>query len=277
MLELGAAMPLIIKSMPPEAIKSLPPVDIHNWPNDAVAWWTLKAAIAAFVIGLLTLAAVVRQIWLAVQALNLANQELDVANKTLKLATDELELTSRTLTATNESNSLVSESLLYTRRQSERLFRSADLRLYSNATIEGSPPPNRGGMVQPTILKLFVANNGRRSARGAMVQLLLPPGLVLHLTPAMRAQWAELQGWNDGYRLFALFERRLEQTFFPGAVQGGFEAEFQHLGTIDAILWRLLYDDGITPRDGTFAKLATTQTLDRTNIIAGMPPPVEGS
>ena len=92
----------------------------------------------------------------------------------------------------------------------------------------------------------------------------------------MQGLWAELQDWNDGERLGKLYERRLEQTFFPRTVQGGFEAVFLHSAQAEKpIRWRLLYDDGITPRDMPFAPLATMQTLDRTNIIADVPPPVQ--
>ena len=269
-------MPVVVRSMTPEAVRTLPHIFISNWPNEAVERWTLYAAIIAGLIALLTLAAVGWQIWLARRALTLAREELEAANKTLKLASDELNLTGQALDATNSSNALVRESLEYAKKQSEYLLRRADLRLYADFTIGGTPPPRQAGNYDNVVpVTFFIANNGDNSARGASVQLLLPPGLLLAITrEPMRGAWDELQDWNDGERQWKHYERRLNKTFFPRSVQSGFVALFVHAGTSESdVRWRLLYDDGITPTDMPFAPLRTMATLDRTNIMAGVPPP----
>jgi hypothetical protein len=247
-------------------------------------------AIAAVVVSILTLIGVGWQIRLARRtvdltrdelkltnaALDLTSQELELAKASLNLTTKELDLTNETLLATQESSRLVQESLTYAREQSERLQRSSDLHFYADLVVEGAPTPAVARTNPSLTLKTYLANYGSKSADGAVVQLLFPPGLSLYLTHQTVSDWGDLGFWWDGMIRRKHWERRLTQKFYPGTLQYAFDVPIWHSERpADGILWRVLYDDGVTPPGGVFTRLTTLTALDRTKLIASVPPPAD--
>ena len=219
----------------------MPPVQVSNWPPpDQIAWWTLRVAITGAAIAFVTFVAVGFQISLARDALNLANRELTATNATLDLAKEELAATTEGLKVTQESNSLVKQSLDHAREQSAYLSRRASLHLFSDAFLGG--------------LKLYIANcvahgNGR-SARGAAVQIVVRPGVVVQFPGG--PNWSPLPDWWDGTANRKQYEIALSQVFFPGTLQYGFPLFVAGPKDESSISWRLLYDDGVTPDAGNY-------------------------
>jgi hypothetical protein len=269
------AMPVIVQSAAPEVIRSLPPVRVANWPGPGfVGWVTLAVAIV-------TMGGVAFQIALANGALDLARKELAATNETLKLARQELDATNSALVVTQASNTLVEESLRYAREQSAYIARKAELHLFSNFLVRGVPPA--ANMMEHTRLTFYVANyltnQQGRSARNPSVQLLFPPGLDIYPRAALSLPddlpVTELPDWYDGTTQWKQYEARLDGTFFPGTLQSAFDLLLLHTKELSSgVLWRLLYDDGVTPAGGAYTALTTLDGLDRSRLVASIPPPI---
>jgi len=238
-------MPVVVRSAVPEVIKSLPPVQVSNFPNDAVAWWTLYAAITAAVVALLTLAAVGWQIWLAAEALRQAQKELVAAEHQLKV--------------TEQSNALVLEELGYSRTQAQDVRRKAKLSLWNNRhRIESYHLVVNGDEERQTItVNLWLFNEGERTARDATIFLWLP--------------WPEwsIPYWNgfsnpvepfaeQGFRVIANVPVN-GRKYWNVAVDVPFPT-YPHVERLaltfemvvpvpysGSVLWRVGYDDGIEP------------------------------
>lgn len=281
-LVVQSAAPLVLKSLPPVKMGAGPatglPVNVTNWPQpDLVVWITMGVAIA-------TLFGVGYQIWLSYRALVLANDELAATNKTLDLARKELEATNSALAVTQESNALVEESLRYAREQSAHIARKAELHLFSNALMRGAPlPPPAPDAANNARLTFYVANyltsQQGKSAQSASIQILFPPGLSLFAYPGLSQPsdlaLTALPDWYDGTTSWKQYEGHLQQTFFPGTLQSAFSLLVRHTAELSGgILWRLLYDDGVTPSGGSYTALTTLDALDRSRLVAGIPPPV---
>lgn len=246
----------------------MPPVSVNNWPGpDFAAWLT-------FAIGLVTLAAVGYQI-------RLARKALKATNDTLDLAREELTATKETLDATRNSNELVQESLRYAREQSDVLARRATLWLFSAFDIAGLAAP----FGQPANIHrrtFHVANyltDGKgKSAHGASIVLLFPPGIVPSFESVeIRDQfgWQQIADWDDGGVRWQQWQGTLSDAFFPGALKAVFRLGLRHIGHVQHTMrWRLVYDDGLTPADGTFLPL--TSDVDPTRLAAGVPSDILG-
>jgi hypothetical protein len=241
-------LPVVVRSMVPEVVKSLPPVQVSNFPSDAVAWWTLYAAIAAAVVALLTLAAVGWQIWLAAEALRQAQKELVAAETQLKV--------------TEQSNALVLEELEYSRTQAQDVRRKAKLSLWNNRHRIGAYylVVTSEEQVEEITVNLWLYNEGERTARDATIFLWLP--------------WPEwkVPDWNgisnpvepfaeQGFRVIAnvpLNNRRywnvaVDVPFptYPRVERLALTFKMQVPVPFDgSVLWRVGYDDGIEPPPG---------------------------
>lgn len=216
---------------------------------DLATWGEIGSAVAAL-IAAVTLVFVCVQIYLATEALKLAKKEFDA----------------------------VREDLEYTKQQTAIINRRAILDLRNKRqrimTLDSLSTKPRGPEME-IVLSLF--NSGRRTARDASIFLWLPvswevPGWDTMLD---RAQGLRLVDWTriDG-QSYRHFRFDCPSPVYPEieTIVHTFSVVAHHESEEDELLWRVAYDDGITPEQNeSYGRLAfafepNAPYLDRTGI-----------
>ncbi|HEY5095889.1 MAG TPA: hypothetical protein VII69_12310, partial [Candidatus Eremiobacteraceae bacterium] len=216
----------------------------------------------------------------ALITLGLVAWQIRLAKKALKASTDALDLAKDELRVTRESNDLVREDLEFSRKQSTYLNRAARLVVSAHDRdndVSHVTPRNseRKGSFYQTLL---LTNDGDKTARDATILLWIPS----EFDPVENYDYKHPDrvfgeygfkyianvGDESGKRYWHM-AYDVPFPIYPGApprIVNRFTL-WAAVPTTDFILWRITYDDGITPPQ----KLPPGR-LGVTTIISHRPP-----
>lgn len=247
------ALPVIVRSMPPEAIRSLPPEVIRSMPPvevakgpspDWVAWVTFGAAIASAIFAGMTLIAVFRQIKIEREELTAVKDDFALSQEQFALNQQQFDLTQRQFTEFMRRPNLKT-----------RVIRVGEPNEFD--TFEDGSRP------RVVRLRFYVWNSGTALSRDVLLEAYVPLEQLATLSsdggggssgPITQVLGAINHPNGIQYARFApeRSNTSINVIYADGGYQMLFEMNllFRNDCTKTIILWRAFDQYGVYPEDG---------------------------